>query len=404
MPWNERKAVDQRRKFIQEWQQEEEGIAELCRRYEISRPTAYKWIERYEAEGEEGLRERSRAPRHRPHGIAEQVAAVIVKLRQQHPRWGPRMLRHVLERDQPQKNRWPAASTIGELLRREGLAKARQPRRRTPAYSQPLAHAEGPNAVWCADFKGWFVCGDGRRCDPLTCSDAYSRYLLRCRAVEKADGVHVRAVFEALFREQGLPWAMRTDNGSPFASRAPGGLSRLGMWWLRLGIRHERIAPGCPQQNGRHERMHRTLKAETAAPPRATLRQQQQAFLHFEQEYNYVRPHQALDYRTPAQLYVPSPRPYPARLPELVFPDGAQLRRISQQGSLKWKGERTFLSEVLAREWVGLLEVEEGWLEIYYGSLRLGWLDAVHQRFKPEPPLRRRKARGRRLGTAPATP
>lgn len=404
MPWNERKAVDQRRKFIQEWQQEEEGIAELSRRYEISRPTAYKWIERFEAEGEDGLRERSRAPRHRPHGMREDVAAAIVTLRQQHPRWGPRTLRRVLQRDHPLEIRWPAASTIGELLRREGLAQARRPRRRTAAYSQPLAHAEGPNAVWCADFKGWFLCGDGRRCDPLTCSDAYSRYLLRCRAVEKTDGVHVRAVFEALFREQGLPWAIRTDNGSPFASRAPGGLSRLGMWWLRLGIRHERIEPGCPQQNGRHERMHRTLKAETAAPPRATLRQQQQAFLHFEHEYNYVRPHQALGYRTPAELYVPSPRPYPARLPELAFPDGAQVRRISQQGSLKWKGERTFLSEVLAREWVGLMEVEDGWLEIYYGPLRLGWLDAVRQRFKPEPPVRRRQPSSRRRGTAPATP
>lgn len=402
MPWNERKAVDQRQSFIEEWQAQEEGIAELSRRYQISRPTAYKWIARFEAEGEAGLVERSRVPWECPHGLKPRIVEAIVELRERHPRWGPRTLRSYLQRERPGVG-WPAASTIGELLRRQGLAHGRKPRRRTPAYSQPLAHAAGPNAVWCADFKGWFLCGDGTRCDPLTCTDAYSRYLLRCRAVEKADGAHVRAVFEAMFREYGLPEAIRTDNGSPFASRAPGGLSRLGIWWMRLGIRQERIDPGCPQQNGRHERMHRTLKAETASPPRQTLRKQQQAFLGFEREYNEVRPHQALDYRTPSQLYVPSARLYPARLPELEFPDGAQVRRISQQGSLRWKGERTFLSEVLAREYVGLLDVADDRLEVYYGSLRLGWLDAAKQMFKPEPPVRRQRS-ARVSGAAVASP
>jgi putative transposase len=404
MAWNERKAMEQRKSFIEEWLDQEEDLAELCRRYDISRPTGYKWIARFQAEGEGGLIERSRAPQH-PHSMLPKVAAAIIELRHQHARWGPRKLLSCLQRDRAE-TQWPAASTIGELLRREGLVHARRRRRRTPADTQPLAHAGGPNQVWCADFKGWFACGDGRRCDPLTCTDAFSRYLLRCRAVEKADGVHVRAIFEAMFREYGLPDAIRTDNGTPFASRAPGGLSRLAMWWLRLGIRHERIDPGCPEQNGRHERMHKTLKAETASPPSATWRQQQQAFLHFEWEYNHVRPHQALDYRTPAELYVPSLRPYPARLSELVYPNGAQLRRISQQGSVRWDGERTFISEVLAREYVGLLDVGQQWLEVYYGPLRLGWLHGAKQRFKPEPPVGRRGRRKRAAvsGTPSATP
>jgi len=244
-------------------------------------------------------------------------------------------LRKALGRDNPAQ-RWPAASSIGQLLKREGLVQERRNKRRTSPSTEPLAHAQGPNQVWCADFKGWFHCQDGSRCDPLTITDAYSRYLLRCRAVAKTDGLHVRAVFETLFRECGLPQAIRTDNGPPFASVAPAGLSRLSMWWLKLGIRHERITPGCPQENGRHERMHRTLKAETAHPPEGNLARQQRRFQLFEREYNEVRPHEALDYRTPAELYVPSVRVFPARLPEPEYPVGAHLRRISQQGSLKW--------------------------------------------------------------------
>jgi hypothetical protein len=203
--------------------------------------------------------------------------------------------------------------------------------------------------------------------------------------VLKTDGVHVHSVFEAIFREYGLPEAIRTDNGAPFASKAPGGLSRLSMWWLRLGIRHERIEPGCPQQNGRHERMHQTLKQETAAPPRANLRRQQEAFRAFEREYNYERPHEALGNRTPAEVYAPSPRAYPSRLPELEYPVGAHLRWVSQQGSVKWKSQRTFISEVLGRQAVGLIEIEEDLFEVYYGPVFLGWLDGYHAVFQATP-------------------
>lgn len=380
MPWKERKALDERKRFIAEWKREEVSFAELCQRYEISRPTGYLWVARYEQQGEAGLEERSRAPHDCPQAMSAAVSERIVALRRAHPRWGPRKLRAYLAQRQPQV-RWPATSTIGVLLDREGLTQPRRKRVRTPPYQQPLAHAEAPNQVWCADYKGWFFCGDGVRCDPLTISDACSRYLLRCRAVEKTDGEKARMVFEAVFREYGLPEAIRTDNGPPFASKAPGGLSRLSMWWLRLGIRHERIQPGCPEQNGRHERMHQTLKQETAMPPAANLRRQQEAFRRFQREYNDERPHEALDNRTPASVYAASARAYPARVSELEYPDGVHFRRISQQGSLKWKGERTFLSEVLAREMVGLLEVDEEFFEVYYGPVLLGWLDGGEHTF-----------------------
>ena len=380
MPWKESKALDERKHFIEEWEKGEEQVAELCRRYGIARQTGYKWAKRYAEEDEQGLEERSRAPQHCPHALSEGVAEAIVGLRRQRPRWGPRKLRAYLQARQPQRN-WPAASSIGALLSREGLTQRRHLRRRTPSYSEPLAHAQAPNQLWCADYKGWFYCGDGQRCDPLTTTDAFSRYLLRCRAVPKTDGVEAKTVLEAVFREYGLPEAIRTDNGPPFASRAPAGLSRLSMWWLRLGIRHERIDPGCPEQNGRHERMHQTLKQETASPPRPTWRQQQQAFRRFEREYNEERPHEALGYRTPAELYVASARVYPSQLPELEYPPGAHLRRISQQGSVKWKGGRAFVSEVLAREYVGLLEVEDDFFEVYYGPLFLGCLEGAG----PEP-------------------
>jgi transposase InsO family protein len=382
--------LDQRNEFISQWLKRERPVTELSREYGISRKTAYKWLQRFQENGRAGLAEGSRAPHHSPQAIAEPTAEAIIAERQRHPSWGARKILERLRR-QASGRQWPAASSIGELLKREGLIQARRARRRTPPYSEPLAHATAPNQVWCADFKGWFRCGDGVRCDPFTVTDACSRYLLRCRATEKADGPHVRGVMEAIFREYGLPEAIRTDNGAPFASRAPGGLSRLSMWWLQLGIRHERIEPGCPQQNGRHERMHRTLKQETANPPAANRRRQQQAFVEFEHVYNQQRPHEALGWKTPAELYGASARFYPSRLPELEFPSGVHLRRISQQGSLKWHCERTFLSEVLARQTVGLLETEENFFEVYYGPLLLGWFDGRSHVFEPERPRPRRQ-------------
>jgi putative transposase len=382
--------MDERNEFIEKWLKDEASFSDLCEAYGISRKTGYKWVDRFKDKGRDGLEDRSRAPLTSPQVIKDQTAEQIIAERARHPSWGARKILESLRRQKPTVS-WPAASSIGELLKRHGLIVGRHKRRRTPPYTEPLGHAAAPNQVWCADFKGWFRCGDGMRCDPLTITDAFSRYLLRCRAVPKTDGVHTRAVFEAAFREYGMPEAIRTDNGSPFASVAPGGLSRLSMWWLRLGLQHERIDPGCPQQNGRHERMHKTLKQETATPPSRNVRQQQQAFESFQREYNQERPHQALDYRVPADLYAGSLRNYPTRMPELAYPNGVHFRRISQQGSLKWRGERTFLSEVLARETVGLLETGDDLFEVYYGPVLLGQFDGARHAFKAHQGRRKQK-------------
>ena len=392
MPWKERKALDEKKNFIEEWEREDLSLAELCRRYEISRQTGYKWLERYQQNGEDGLEERNRAPVSHPQSMPPRVREALLELRGRHPSWGPRKLRAYLQREAP-KTPWPVASSIGDLLRREGLTHPRRRRKRTPPYTEPLQHAEAANQVWCADFKGWFLTQDGVRCDPLTITDAYSRYLLRCCVVKRTDGEHAWAVFEAAFREFGLPEAIRTDNGPPFASRAPAGLSQLSMLWLRLGIRHERIEPGQPQQNGRHERMHQTLKQETASPPERNLRRQQMAFVRFQREYNHERPHEALDYDTPASRYLGSERRYPAKLPELEYPAGADLRRVSHQGSVRLHGVRMFVSALLAYEVVGFLEPAQDpdWLEVYYGPLLIGRMNIRKLKFFPTHAPRRRR-------------
>ena len=269
MPWKVSGVVERRKQFLAEYGSGEWTMRNLCQAYGVSRPTGYAVLRRYAEGGELGLEERSRAPARHANQTAREVEEQVLGLRRQHPRWGPRTLKSRLEKLQPQVS-WPAASTIGSMLDREGLTQHRRQRRRTEPYRQPLAAATEPNRIWCADFKGWFRTADGERIDPLTISDACSRYLLRCQAVEKMDTVRVQAIFEAAFRECGLPLAIRTDNGAPFASRAVAGLSRLAVWWMKLGIVPERIERGHPEQNGRHERMHRTLKEETASPPAAS--------------------------------------------------------------------------------------------------------------------------------------
>jgi hypothetical protein len=252
---------------------------------------------------------------------------------------------------------------------------------RTPPYAQPFASVDQANQTWCADFKGWFHTSDGTRCDPLTITDAHSRYLLRCHIVAKTDTAHVAAIFDAAFHEHGLPQVIHTDNGVPFASRAPGGLSRVSMRWVRLGIVPERSRPASPQDNGRHERMHSTLKQSTLRPPERTQRRQQEAFDRFQQEFNYERPHEALDDATPASCYLPSARAMPRCVPELEYGDDIEVRRVSQQGSLKWKGERTFVSAIFAYEWLGLRALDERVSEVSYGPVKLGYLDTWTHRF-----------------------
>ncbi len=353
-------------------------MTELCEIYEISRETGYYWLRRYQQGGLEALEGQGRAPERHPNQTPERIEAAVLELRREHMSWGPRKLKKVLGRRAP-STAWPAASTIGGMLVREGLVVGRKKRRRAPPYKEPFAAADAPNRVWCADFKGWFEAQDGARIDPLTISDAYSRYLLRCQQVEKTNGEHVRGIFEGAFRECGLPWAIRTDNGPPFASRAIAGLSRLAVWWMKLGIVPERIAAGHPEQNGRHERMHRTLKQETAAPSAANRRAQQRAFDRFRREYNEERPHEALQMQTPSSVYAPSVRSYPARVPR------TWVRRVTEGGQFSWKHQRVFVSETLRGEAVGLLPEDERMYTIYFAAFPIGRFDSYKRVVRPLP-------------------
>lgn len=367
--------MDERMQFIFERERGLHSMTELCEAYHITRETGYYWLRRYQQGGLEALQDRDRAPRQHPNQTPEEVEQAVLELRRAHMSWGPRKLKRVLERERWQRH-WPAASTIGAMLAREGLVVPRKRRRRTPPYTQPFAAADVPNRVWCADFKGWFCTRDGERIDPLTITDACSRYLLRCQRVEKTDSERVRAIFESAFRECGLPGAIRTDNGAPFASRAVAGLSRLAVWWMKLGIVPERIAPGHPEQNGRHERMHRTLKQETASPPAAHRRAQQRAFDRFRREYNEQRPHEALNLETPSAVYRPSSRAYPARVPEPEYGSALRVRRVQRRGEFSWKDQNVFLSETLVGESIGLLPMDDRFYTVYFAAFPIARFDS----------------------------
>jgi len=366
MPWKVSGVVEKRKQFVAEYESEQWTMTELCRRYGITRPTGYAVLQRYAERGEAGLEEGSRAARWHPNQTAAEIEEQVLELRREHMRWGPRTLKARLQRLHPEVS-WPAASTIGSLLEREGLTRHRPKRRKVAPYTEPLAAATAPNRVWCADFKGWFRTQDGERIDPLTISDAHSRYLLRCQAVEATDTARVQAIFEAVFRECGMPEAIRSDNGPPFASRAIAGLSRLAVWWMKLGIVPERIEAGHPEQNGRHERMHRTLKQDLR--PAEDWRAQQRELDRFRRDYNQVRPHEALGMQTPASVYEPSPRAYPRQVPEIEYPDTMLVRTIQSHGHFRWKKHDVFLSEVLWGERVGLLPFDDGCYSVYFAHV-----------------------------------
>jgi putative transposase len=369
-----------------------ESIVSLAETYGVSRKTIYKWIDRHAAEGAAGLADRSRAPHASPQRLSEETIARVIQARQRWG-WGPRKLVVKLAQAEP-GGTVPAASTIAELLRAKGLSHPRKRRVRTPLYGPAVVAPAEANQTWCADFKGWFRTADGTRCDPLTITDAYSRYLLCCQIAAKTDRAHVEALFDTAFREYGMPDVIHTDNGAPFASRAPGGLSRLSMRWVRLGIIAERSRPASPQDNGRHERMHRSLKQETLRPPERNPRRQQEAFHAWRKIYNDERPHESLDYETPASCYRRSPRPFPRRVPEVEYDADVAVRRISESGDLNWKGERTFVSEIFEHQYLGLRPCDDRYHEVLYGPLVIGWLDTFRHRFhrRLPPALREKKA------------
>jgi transposase InsO family protein len=364
--------------FIAEHQLQEESMAELSRKYGISRKTAYKWLARWRQEGPGGLADRSRAPKTHPNRVPDDWVELILALRDRYG-WGPKKLLVLLRRQSPELV-WPAISTIEQVLRDHSRIIPRKKRLRVPPQTLPLAHATGPNAVWCVDFKGHFLTGDGSRCHPLTVSDAHSRFLLRCQGLKRSTYTAVRPIFEWTFREYGLPWAIRSDNGTPFASRTVGGLSRLSVWWMKLGIQPDRIEPGHPEQNGRHERMHLTLKQETASPPASTFRQQQGRFDNFQREFNEVRPHEALTMRTPASVYENSPRQYPREEPPVIYPDEWTVRKVDSGGYFYWKQQHVFVSELLAEEPVGLEPVDGRYWRVYFGPMWVGAFDSHHRK------------------------
>jgi transposase InsO family protein len=363
--------MTERMRFLVAVEAGDESLAELCRRFGISRKTGYKWLARYAAEGVDGLADRSRAPHHCPHAVADEIRELILAFRGRHPTWGPKKLAVKLGELHPELV-IPAPSTIGDLLTAAGLVVPRRRRRHAPPRTHPLAHATAPNTVWCADYKGDFVLGDGTRCYPLTISDAHSRFLLRCQALPTTAGERAQPLFEATFRDYGLPDVLRTDNGSPFASVGAGGLTPLSVWLIKLGIDLERIDPGKPSQNGRHERMHLTLKTAACQDPAFSLRRQQHRFDDFRQEYNQERPHEALGQRPPASVYQPSRRPFPDRLPELTYPEADAVRRVRPNGAIRWHSAEIYVTQTLAGEPVGLTQVADGQWQVGFGPLVLG--------------------------------
>jgi putative transposase len=378
MGWTETCVVDERMRFMMAVEAREDSFAGLCRRFGVSRNTGYKWLGRYEESGVVGLVDRSRAPLEHPQAVPAAIAERCLEERRAHPTWGPVKVRAYLKRREPEAT-WPAASTIGELFDREGLTVKRRLRRRSPPSSAPFADCGAANDVWCIDFKGWFLTGDGTHCEPLTLSDAHSRYLLRCQVMARTDGEHVWPVLDAALREFGLPRALRSDNGPPFASRGAGGLSQLSVKVIKAGVTPERIAPGKPQQNGRLERLHLTLLQDTASPPARSLRQQLERFHAFQRLYNEERPHEALGNDTPADHYAVSPRRWDGVLREPEYATDHTVRRVRHNGEIRWQGKTIYISTALTGEWIGLVEGEDGW-SAFYGPIALGIIahDADH--------------------------
>lgn len=384
--------MEQRDQFLIAWWSHEASRSALCELFGISRTTGYKWARR--AKKERSTEEKSRRPHTSPNATPAKLVKLILSQRRQFPLWGPVPIRKRLQTLWPHYD-WPAASTIGAVLKRHGMVTARRRRFRAPPRTRPFAACREPNDVWCVDFKGHFPMSDGRICYPLTVMDAASRYLLACVGFHSPTLENVRRVFVELFTKYGMPKAIRSDNGEPFASvSAAAGLTQLSAWWARLGITLERIDPGKPQQNGRHERMHRTLKQATCSPPRASLGWQQRAFDRFRTHYNEVRPHQSLELETPATLYRGSPRSYPSTLPQLHYPF-CDVHRVRPDGTIRLRNRRQFISTSLAGEAIGVQTLDERYLEVSFAGIVLGIVDVLRAEYgliRPKPDLRKQRS------------
>lgn len=373
MPWSHSKPMDQKTKFIADHLRGACSISELCTNYGISRKTAYKWIDRYLHHGPAGLEDRSRKPYEAPNRTPQHIVDALIEVRGHHPSWGAGKLLAFIEK---RHRGWelPARSTACEILKRHGLIPTKRSRRRIGHPGKPTAGMLSPNDCWCADFKGQFKTMDGIYCYPLTVTDGHSRFLLACQGLTSTKVDEAKPVFTRIFKEYGLPARIRTDNGVPFATNTLARLSQLSAWWVRLGVLPDLIEPGKPQQNGRHERMHRTLKAETTRPPSNSRLAQQRRFDHFRREFNNERPHEALGMKTPASLYTASLRPMPDKLPTLEYPSHYEVRYVSANGGIRWNRQWVNVSTTCVGEYVGLEEIDDGIWNVYFGPLKLGRL------------------------------
>jgi putative transposase len=380
MPWRESCAMDERISFIDKHLSGDWTMTELCGAYGISRKTGYKWVERYRVGGRSGLSERSRAPR--VHGLAtpEHLAEAIVGLRRERPTWGPRKIIAKLSQREPGVE-WPAVSTAGDILKRSGLVGARRYRRGAPPRLGELTAPLHANHVWGVDHKGWVRLGDGSRVEPLTMTDGFSRYLISVAATRGTTAEEAKPLFDRAFRDHGLPEVIRSDNGVPFASSGVTGLTELAVWWIKLGIRHERIDPGSPQQNGRHERFHFTL-LEAMRPAEPDRAAQARRFEAFARDYNEERPHEALGQRAPASFYSPSPRQMPRRLPEPSYPAHAAVRKVRGNGMIKWQGETIFISSALEGEAVAVEETAAGHWQVRFFEVPVGIIDTANRKLR----------------------
>ncbi|MFB3111903.1 MAG: integrase core domain-containing protein [Gemmatimonadales bacterium] len=387
MPWLETNPVLERQHFVQDLDSGHWTMTELCVRYGISRNTGYKWLDRYRQSGTSGLHDHSRAPRSCPHQTPDELVKLILE---EHTRyhWGARKILKRLRTKYPDRS-WPARSTIFDILLRHGRVQHRRRRRHWKHPGAAPVNTTAPNQIWTVDFKGQFRTRNGIYCYPLTIVDHFSRYLLCCHALPNVRGERVKPQFIRLFRDRGLPDAIRSDNGAPFASNGIHGLNTLNVWWLQLGITHQRITPGQPQQNGAHERMHKTLKARATKPPAANLNTQQRVFNDFRHTYNEIRPHEALDDHTPASRWTPSPHLYPERISPPEYPAHFEIRRVSNAGTFRLHSGQHFLSQALNGEHIGLEEVHDGvWNLIYYETL-LGRFDERTNAITGAPSTRR---------------
>lgn len=373
MPWKETVIMNEKIKFISAYlERKEETFLSVCERFSISTKTGYKYIKRYETEGIEGLKEHSRAPHCKANQMPEWKENAILEVKYRYPSWGAKKILNYLHQESPCTD-WPVKSSIEDLLKRHNLVRPAKRKRATPPYTEPFLLIQKPNDSWSIDYKGQFILGDKTPCYPLTITDNFSRYLLAVEGSRRISGETTKTVLLALFTEFGLPLAIRSDNGSPFAGNGLAGLSRLAVWLIKLGIIPERIRPGHPQENARHERMHLTLKKETASPPYDNQEKQQQAFDEFKQVFNEQRPHEGIDFQRPCWLYSSSDRALPSKLPSIEYDESFFFkRRVKSNGIIKCFGKEVFVSETLDKETIAFKPYsKDEWL-VYFSFLPIG--------------------------------